>query len=252
MANTKSSKTKAGKGRQGRQKAGKTPNRSMRLSRWTRWLWVLLLIGPTVGCLWTLWDLVLLSGNQFGFWVPFLCGFISWLILFFSVSNGRWVYVLGHELTHGLWALLSGGRVRSLKIHRGGGEIVVTRSNSLVVLAPYFFPFYSMLWMLLWWVFSLFYEIRPWQFGFYWGLGMTYGFHLVWTGIVIRWRQPDLEREGWIFSWVLIVAIHGLLAVVTLTWLTEPVNLSFALGRVADRSWHFVTGIWRIIHWSWA
>lgn len=218
--------------------------------RASRWFWSAFLTPLAVGCLWTLLDLVRLSGNQLGFWIPYLCGVVSWLILFLTIPSGRWMYVLGHELTHALAALMSGGKVRSLRIHSSGGEVVVTRANSLVVLAPYFFPFYSMLWLFGWWTASWIVDIQPWKFGFFWGCGMTYAFHVIWTGRIIRQRQPDLEREGWVFSGVLIVAIHGLLAVVTLTWLTEAVNLATALGWVTDRAWYFLLGIWRLLQGS--
>ena len=55
-----------------------------------------------------------------------------------------WIYVVGHELTHVVWSWLFGGKVKKFRASSSGGEVVVTKSNFLVALAPYFFPLYEL------------------------------------------------------------------------------------------------------------
>lgn len=221
------------------------------LVRLLRWTIALILVGPTVGAGWVLWDLVGLSGAQSDFWVPFLCGAACWLICYVSAPAGRFTYVLGHELTHAIWSWMSGGRVRSIRVNSQGGSVEVTKINSLVTLAPYFFPFYPALWLLGWWIAGWWLPVERWRFSLFLGLGMTYAFHMTWTVIVLSRRQPDIEREGWAFSGVVILLLHGLLTVATLTWLTETVTLTTALGWVSDRTLRFWAGIYEIVRWSW-
>jgi hypothetical protein len=107
---------------------------------WTQrvWRWSLaVLLAPVcIGLSWAVFDLVAATGLRVQFWVPFAAGGLCWIILFLSLPTPMWIYVVGHELTHALWALMFGGRVKRFKATSRGGHVVVTKSNSLIVLAP--------------------------------------------------------------------------------------------------------------------
>ena len=64
---------------------------------------------------------------------------------FLLLPKPMWVYVFGHELTHALWTWLMGGRVKQFKATSKGGHVIVTKTNFLIALAPYFFPVYAVL-----------------------------------------------------------------------------------------------------------
>ncbi len=131
-------------------------------------------------------------------------GAALWLVAFALLPKPLWAYVVGHETTHALWTLLCGGRVRSMKISPGGGHVLVSKTNPLITLAPYFFPLYSLIWVA---GFCAGRFIWHWEADspvFYAGLGLTYAFHLTLTAYVLRIRQPDIVQEGPVFSAIVI------------------------------------------------
>jgi len=112
--------------------------------------------------------------------------------------------VAGHELTHATWAWLFGHRVKSIKVGAKGGHVVLSDTNSLITLAPYFFPLYAVGWAGL-----VGLAQRIWPAVGQWlllplGFGFFYAFHVAMTIQVLRLRQPDIVSEGALFSAVVI------------------------------------------------
>jgi len=137
-------------------------------------------------------------------WVPFLAGAACWLIVFAVLPKPMWIYVFGHELTHAVWAWLFGGDIKKFKVTSQGGHVVITASNFFIALAPYFFPLYAVLLIL---VFALGNFLGNWHAAlpvFYLLLGAAYAFHVTLTVHVLRTKQTDITSQGWIFSAVVI------------------------------------------------
>ncbi len=133
-----------------------------------------------------------------------LFGFFFWLALFFLMPRPLRTYVLGHELTHALWALLMGGRVSQLKVSKKGGSVMVSKSNVLVTLAPYFFPFYTFLVLALYLLLALFFDLRHYE-PFWMGcVGFTWSFHVTFTFTMLGQHQTDIAAHGRIFSYAFI------------------------------------------------
>lgn len=91
----------------------------------------------------------LASGTSKG-WFPsdavaLFLGMSAFLLVRMIASDPVRLYVLGHELTHALWGLAFGARVSRLKVGAKGGSVQLTKSNVWITLAPYFFPFWTML-----------------------------------------------------------------------------------------------------------
>ena len=61
-----------------------------------------------------------------------------------------WLYVLGHEFTHALAAMLAGGKVSAFHVSSKGGHVLTDRVNWWIALSPYFVPIYALIWMALW------------------------------------------------------------------------------------------------------
>jgi len=222
-----------------------SPGRNPWWRRPLRWLLALLLMPIATGVSWAVRDVILASGSTLDFWVAVGSGGVVWLVIFCSLPRPMWLYVVGHELTHALWALLFGGRVKAFKATRHGGHVVLTKTNSLIALSPYFFPIYSGIW-------ALFYVVTAWFFGWhrqaFWlhfGLGLTYAFHLTLTATVLRTRQPDLEGEGWLFSGVMIWLVHAVVLLLALSWLAGSVAPVTALGWAGDRTNRVMLGLVR-------
>lgn len=114
-------------------------------------------------------------------------------------------YVLGHELTHAITALMCFGKVQALSVDLDGGYVDTDTDNLFVSLSPYFVP----LWMLLWlggfyvanWIFP-FDSYLPW---FYSGFGFWWAFHVYWTLWIIPREQPDLLENGVVLSFMIIL-----------------------------------------------
>jgi hypothetical protein len=211
-------------------------NRRTGWERVWRWILALIFLPLAIGVGWAVLDVVGLIGDAVEFWVPVVAGVGIWLVIFGSLPRPMWLYVVGHELTHALWSLLFGGRIKSIKASSRGGQVVVTRSNALVILAPYFFPLYAALWVVIFQVVSAWVGGRQPIFWFHLGVGVTYAFHITLTIWILRVRQPDIEGQGWVFSAVTVSLTHGLLLLHALPWISGRVTISTAWSCVLSRT----------------
>ncbi|MEM1442524.1 MAG: hypothetical protein AAGF67_09290 [Verrucomicrobiota bacterium] len=147
--------------------------------------------------------------------LAFGIGSALWLLLFFCCRSRvmMWLYVAGHELTHALFVLICRGKVSKVHISSDGGHILTNRNNFLISLSPYFFPFYTVLTILVWivagWVVGRSEPVNPvWLYG---AIGFTWMFHLSFTVWMSVRDQPDLEQNGRIFSFAIVFFINMLL-----------------------------------------
>lgn len=141
-----------------------------------------------------------------GWWL--LGGFLLWLALFFLMSKPVKTYVLAHELTHAFWGVLMGARVSRLRVGENGGSVQLSKTNFLITLAPYFFPFYTVLALALRGVLGLFYDLSAYEL-FWLGLvGLTWGFHVTFTASTLLLDQPDIAEHGRLFSYTVILLLN--------------------------------------------
>ena len=164
-----------------------------------------------------------------------LGGIAAFALAWTALSHPVRTYVLGHELKQELWGLLFFARPSDLTVTASGGSVKLSKTNLLITLAPYFFPFYTFVVIvsaLLTWAF-----VRPlpclplWMFM----IGFTWAFHVLFTLETLTQSQPDVKSYGRVFSWTLIfIGNVGLV----LVWLAVTTQLTFAqlgddlLGRV--------------------
>lgn len=137
------------------------------------------------------------------FWF-FSMGIIIWLIAFIGLPRPLWLYVFGHELTHALWVWLMGGSVFKLKVKKEGGYILADRINTWIALAPYFFPIYSVITVILYGIAGMFWDVSHLRQLVFALIGITWGFHLTFTCWAIWRGQQDLAYGGVFFSLVVI------------------------------------------------
>src|ERR1051325_5540169 len=119
------------------------------MPKWCKTIIAILLLPVCIGAGLALWRVIKSSGEADTIWVAALSGVACWVVIYLLLPKPMWVYVIGHELTHALWTWLFGGRVKKFKASGSGGHVVVTKSNFLIALAPYFFPLYAVLVVLI-------------------------------------------------------------------------------------------------------
>lgn len=141
----------------------------------------------------------------------FLClalGFIFWLVLYVVMPQPTRVYVFGHEMTHAIWAWLMGARVKNIRASSQGGSVTVSKTNFLITLAPYFFPFYGMAFVIVYLLGDLAFDWERYLPAFCILLGVGWGFHLTFTISTLSRTQTDVTQNGWLFSMTLIYWIN--------------------------------------------
>ena len=160
----------------------------------------------------------ILQNLRFGFAVhgTLVYGFAVYIVLHIVMHKPIMTYVFAHEFTHALWALPFGGRLKDFRAGESGGHAVVTRSNVLVAIAPYFFPLYSYLILGLFGIFVAA-GIKGKVFPYICFLtGFTVSFHLLFTGHSLLKKQSDLKKGGILLSLVLILLLNMIFTVLIL------------------------------------
>lgn len=200
------------------------------MPKWFKAIVAVLLLPFCLGCLRAFWRVLAASGAADTFWVAFTAGVICWVVVFMLLPRPMWVYVVGHEMTHALWTWVFGGRVKKIKATSRGGYVNVTKTNFVIALAPYFFPFYAFLVVIFFGAGHLL-----WNWAKYWSifhllLGAAYAFHVTLTIYILRLEQSDITQHGYLFSGVVIFLGNVLVPLLALPLLTERVGLFMAIS----------------------
>jgi Peptidase M50B-like len=159
------------------------------------------------------WSALTLTGRilQAPRWnlVPFLAGVVLFVFAWRKVIGDwaivRWIVTMEHEVTHALFAFLTGHKIVSIRATMGaGGEVrYAGGGNWLITAAPYFFPTAAI-------VLSLIAYFLPFS-GLPWGsflLGVALGYHFVSTYRETHGDQSDLKELGKTFSWMFLPAAN--------------------------------------------
>ena len=186
------------------------------------------------GVLRTLFDAIVLSAGASGIasaeTLSLLAGIAAFALAWMALSHPVKMYVLGHELTHALWGLLFGARPSDVRVSASGGSVRLTKSNLLITLAPYFFPFYTFLVIVVALITYAFLRPLPYLPLWMFLIGFTWSFHVLFTLETLGQRQPDVRLYGRIFSWTFIFLVNIL---IVLVWLATMTPLTFAeLGGI--------------------
>jgi len=213
-----------------------------RVLKWLKFVIAILLLPVCAGAAMALGAVLRLSGGADTTWVPFLGGVACWCVIFFLLPKPMLIYVLGHELTHALWAWLFGGRLKKMKVSSKGGHVIVTKSNFLIMLAPYFFPLYAVMVIA---VFAIGDGIWGWERLFVFFnllLGAAYAFHVTLTIHALQTQQSDITSQGYLFSGVVIFLGNITILLFGIPWLTDEI----AFGEVFHI---WLMDIATVLHW---
>src|SRR5690242_15849279 len=187
------------------------------------------------------------SGNADEVWVPLLAGALCWVVIYLLLPKPMLLYVFGHELTHALWTWLFGGRVKKFKASSKGGHVVVTKSNFLIALAPYFFPLYAVLFVLVFVAGHLAWGWRSQAIWFHFLLGAAYAFHLTLTWHVLKNSQSDITEHGYLFSAVIIFLGNVAVLLVGIPLLTSRISVLAALQWWVGYTGQVLRAFWTLL-----
>ena len=90
------------------------------------------------------------------------------------------------------------------KVSAEGGHVIITKSNFVIVLAPYFFPLYVVLVVMCFVLGHLLWNWKSYAVWFHLLVGAAYAFHVTLTGHALQTRQTDITSQGYFFSAVII------------------------------------------------
>ncbi len=210
--------------------------------KWIKFLIAVLLLPVCAGAARALWLAVRACGSADTTLVPFVGGAMCWVVIFFWLPKPMWIYVFGHELTHAIWTWLFGGEVKKMKVTSKGGHVVISKTNFLIGLAPYFFPLYAVLVIGVFALGNLIWNWHGYLVWFHLLVGAAYAFHVSLTFHVLQTQQSDITSQGYLFSAVVIFLGNICVLLFGIPLLTARVGMLNSIGW-----WLESTGM--IVHW---
>ncbi len=138
----------------------------------------------------------------------FLKGVIVYLIMHLILYKPTYFYVFGHETAHAIATLLCGGQVGSFHVSKRGGAVSTSKSNFFIALFPYFFPTYTLLFWLVYFIASLFTSVSTFTPALLFLMGFSLTMHLIMTIDSMKIKQSDIFKTGYIFSVSLIYVLN--------------------------------------------
>lgn len=175
--------------------------------------------------------------------LTFLAGGALWVLIFLFLPHPFRSYVLAHELSHALAAWLSGARVERLRVGKDGGSVEVSHANLLITLAPYMFPFYSLVLLAGTAVAGLVFNLSAWLPFLPFALGFTGAFHLCFTLLALSAGQSDIRPYGPLGAYP-VIALGNLLILLAGLMLLSPGDLPEHLRLLADSLLDFYRTAW--------
>lgn len=165
----------------------------------------------------------------------FAAGFSLMAGVYLFLPRWNWLYVFGHETTHALAVIMSGGKVSEFKVGSDGGHIASDKTSMWIALSPYIVPFYPLTVGLAWFAARWWWPpLAAWEWAFVAVWGAAWAFHACFTVSLLKTDQPDFASQGWFFSMVVILLCNALI-VGGLLWLwLEPEHWRVGLSGLWD------------------
>jgi len=175
----------------------------------------------------------------------FLLGALAYSSLHLFLFKLDFLYVIGHELLHAAATLVSGGKVRGIKVSSREGSVQTTTPNFFVILAPYLIPGYTVFVALLYFLLSFFIDVSRSTGLFIFLLGFTLMFHLAYTAQSMREKQSDLIKTGYLFSISFIYIANLVIVFSIISFLFKEARFFDFLSFSYERAKEFYYSFWR-------
>ena len=208
-----------------------------------KWPLALLSVAYLPSMAWALWQEILLDFSALAY---LFLGTGAYLALWWlSIQHWRvgWLSTLEHELTHCLFAWLTGNKVGEIKVTlRDGGYMTYTGSpNWLIDVAPYFFPTLTVVLLLLAPVFPSL-NVTWCQLA----IGISLAYHATSTLTETHPGQTDLQKAGFVFSWMFLPSANLACLGLTLAGARDGwAGISDWFDLVYNAPWD--PGLWRLL-----
>jgi hypothetical protein len=206
--------------------------------KWLKFVVAVLLLPAAVALSLTAWqvarELVFIPASwRGGPGLAFAAGYALWLVVFVLLPPPMRTYVLGHELTHAMWALLMGARVSGLRVSKTGGQVKTDKLNWVIGLAPYFFPFYAMLFIALFFIAHAVWGLENHMEWLFFLVGLGWSFHVTFTlMMLLHTEQSDVKTQGVVFSVVTIYLMNLLTMLAVVTCLSQAITVRAVAGAL--------------------
>ena len=171
-------------------------------------------------------------------------GFSLWILVYFTLPRPVRTYVLAHELTHALWGALMGASVSKLRVSKARGSVTLSKTNVWITLAPYFFPLYTVMIVIAYYIASLFFNVRGYELLWLGLVGFTWGFHFTFTLSALAQHQSDVREYGHLFSLAMIYLLN-VAGICLWVVLVCPVTVEELLTRAAHEAAVVAAALWR-------
>ncbi len=143
----------------------------------------------------------------------FFSGVGVYVLLHVFLHRPITAYIFAHEITHAIWAKVFGHKIKRIEIDKDSGRTITEGTNWVVRLAPYCFPLYTLLLIVIWAGLEFCIpKMSDWRTILFFGIGFLYAFHVLLTLHFMKVGQTDLHAEGYVFSLSLILTTNLQLA----------------------------------------
>ncbi|MBO7299190.1 MAG: hypothetical protein J6V41_05205 [Kiritimatiellae bacterium] len=176
----------------------------------------------------------------------FICTFsIGTILIAFFENRFSRHYLYCHELTHAIFAILTGSKISNLKIHKTSASIKVSKPNLIVVLAPYIISLHILFFLFLYGCFSVaFPNCSNIYHNFFTILiGFSASFHFLFTVKSLLQKQTDFERSGFFFSYLLITTLN-LAGAMTIFTCIDKISFNYFIRSSLSHTFDTITKIW--------
>lgn len=174
--------------------------------------------------------LVILKQNSFHSFF-FISGFL--IYLFFHSRNKfsniiNYLYTFSHEISHALTGLITGNRIKKIKIKKHTGYVKFKKKvNLITVLAPYILPLYNTVIMIIYYALTAYKpEFSKYFPAFVFIQGFLFSFYINNTLEVIKIKQHDFKYTGGYYNSVTVILAVNLILVFAIIYITIPNNLN--------------------------
>jgi hypothetical protein len=152
-------------------------------------------------------------------------GFALFIFMFLLFGAPVRTYILEHELSHMLIALLSGTKIRSVSFRTGNAHVKTGRVNLFIALVPYSLPLYALFVMLLLKLMKRLAQSSLLIEALYFLAGLTLSFHFIATIYYLQLDQPDMNRYGTFASLILVITWTLVILALILALMFEDVQV---------------------------